>query len=95
MDWFPVHRLVTPIVDQFETLPVAGTLPWQELADTDPAKWASVLDVARYGALHLQLRQEALAEASRDISASTDWTAIARRHRADRGRAYIPRRRAS
>lgn len=95
VDFYEVHRLVTPILDTIEYWPAAGTLPWLNLADTDPAKWAAVLDVARYGALHMQLRQEALAEASRDVSASTDWAAVARRLRAGRGASHIPRRRAS
>lgn len=92
VDWFPVHRLVAGFLDTVESWPVAGTLPWQELSDTDPAKWAAVLDAAQHHALHLQLRQEALGQASRDISASANWSAIASQIRAGRGPAYIPRR---
>ncbi|WP_234797769.1 DUF2742 domain-containing protein [Mycolicibacterium neoaurum] len=92
VDWFPVHRLVAPILHTVESWPAAGTLPWQHLADTDPAKWAAVLDAARYGALHMQLRREALIEASHDVAAAADWPAIARALRAGRGPAYIPRK---
>ncbi|MDZ7884748.1 MAG: DUF2742 domain-containing protein [Mycobacterium sp.] len=91
VDFYEVHRLVTPILDAIEPWPVAGTLTWQQLDDTDPTKWAAVLDIARYGTLHLQLRQEALTQASHDVSAAADWPAIARALRADRG-PYIPRK---
>lgn len=94
VDFFEVHRLVAPILNAVESWPVAGTLTWQRLADTDPAKWAAVLDVARYGALSLQLRQEALNAASHDVAEGLDCTALARRVQG-RGSAYIERKRSA
>ena len=93
VDFLPVHLLVTPILNQIESWPAAGTLPWEQLKDTDPAKWAAVLDAARYGALHMQLRQEALAAASREISAAANWSTLARRMRDRAGSSYIERKR--
>lgn len=92
VDFYPVHRLVAPILAAVESWPVAGTLTWQQLRDTDPAKWAAVLDTARYGALHMQLRQEALADASHQIASAADWSALARSIAQGRGDAYIERR---
>lgn len=96
VDWYPVHRLVAPFLTAAESWPVAGTLPWQDLNDTDPAKWCAVLDAAQYGALHMQLRQEALARASRDISSTDSWTSVAhqhlRHHTAVARGLYIPRK---
>lgn len=96
VDFLEVHRLVAPILTQIESWPAAGTLPWQQLANTDPAKWAAILDAARYGALHMQLRQEHLADAGKKIAASREWADVcadSRRHaQAIRSGAYIPRR---
>jgi hypothetical protein len=92
VDWFPIHLLVAPILNSVESWPTAGTLPWKALADTDPAKWAAVLDVARYGALHLQLRQEALADAAKEIATAENWATQARRIRNRAGGSYIPRK---
>lgn len=92
VDFFEVHRLVAPILAGIESWPAAGTLTWRRLADTDPAKWAAILDMARYGTLHLQLRQEALNQASHEIAAAADWSALARSIAHGRGTAYIPRR---
>jgi len=93
VDLLEVHRLVAPILTQIKSWPAAGTLPWQQLANTDPAKWAAILDAARYGALHMQLRQEALADASHEIAAAANWSTLARRMRDRAGSSYIERKR--
>ncbi|WP_418003355.1 DUF2742 domain-containing protein [Mycobacterium sp. PDNC021] len=92
VDFYPVHLLVAPILASVESWPIVGTLPWQALADTDPAKWAAVLDVAQYGALHLQLRQETLAESAKELASAENWSALAQRVQNGRGEAYIPRK---
>lgn len=92
VDFYPVHRLVAPILATVESWPAAGTLTWKRLTDTDPAKWAAVLDMAQYGVLRLQLRQEALKQASHEIAAAADWSALARSIAHGRGPAYIPRK---
>lgn len=92
VDFLEVHHLVAPILATVESWPAAGTLTWQRLADTDPSKWAAVLDLARYGALHLQLRQEAFAESAKDIAAAENWGQLARRVLGRNGPHYIERR---
>lgn len=95
VDLYSVHLLVAPILATVESWPVAGTLTWQRLADVDPAKWAAVLDMARYGALHLQLRQEHLADAGHEIACAADWAALAQRIQNGRGAAYIERKKSA
>lgn len=95
VDFYEVHRLVAPILATVESWPLAGTLPWQRLADVDPAKWAAVLDLARYGALHLQLRQESLSEASREIAGAADWSALASRIAQGRPTSYVERKKSA
>lgn len=55
-----------------------GTAAWRALAADDPARWASLLDGGQHWALRLELNQEALAEASKDIASAADWPAVAR-----------------
>lgn len=95
VDFLGVHRLVAPILASVESWPVAGTLTWEQLADTDPAKWAAVLDIARYGALHVQLRQEAVADAGKKVAEAVDANAMAQYIIQGRGAAYIERKRSA
>ncbi|MEN4476862.1 DUF2742 domain-containing protein [Mycolicibacterium cosmeticum] len=92
VDWYPVHRLVGPILESVESWPTAGTLPWHGLADHDPAKWCALLDAAQIWALETQLRQEAMAEASKQIAAAQDWAVQAQRILGRTGASYIPRK---
>jgi hypothetical protein len=78
VDFYPVHLLVAPILTTVESWPVAGTLDWHNLTDTDPRKWCAVLDAAQYGVLHMQMRQEASIEASKSIAAGGNWGLMAR-----------------
>jgi hypothetical protein len=75
---------------------MVGTPAWCALPDTDPAKLAALLDAARHWALRVDSCQQALCEASHDISAAADWHAISNTitaHRAARrSSAYIPRK---
>lgn len=91
-----VHELVAPILQEVPAWPVAGTLCWAELADTDPAKWCALLDAARYQALQMQVRQEHLDDAAKSIAGSREWADVradSQRHaQAIRSGAYIPRR---
>lgn len=72
-----------------------GTPAWCLLGDADPAKLAAIYDAAQHWALRVESAQEARAEASRDVSGSADWAAVARsaRRHADAVRTgvYIPR----
>jgi hypothetical protein len=90
VDWYSVCRFVEPLLAQVDYWPMAGTVSWQQLDATDPAKWAALLDAARHHALRVDTAQNAMAEASRTISGAVDWPEVARqiRRRAD---VYISR----
>ncbi len=82
VSWWDVHEFVAPYLDA--AAPMAGTPAWCDLPDTDPAKWAALLDAARHWALRVETCQQAECEASQAISAAYDWAAISveiRRHR--------------
>lgn len=91
VSWWEVHEFALPFLDEAGSWPMAGSLAWRNLPEADPAKLAAVLDGGRHWALRVETAQTALAQASRDISASADWPAIARdiRRRQD---AHIRRR---
>lgn len=99
VDWYSVHQFVAPYLDTAGRFPMAGTLAWQLLSDTDPAKWAALLDAAQHHVLRVETGQQALAEAQMDVSEAADWAAIAnsirQRDGAIRTGAYIPRRRSA
>ncbi|OBJ00374.1 hypothetical protein A5660_25045 [Mycobacterium alsense] len=77
MAWFEVHTFVAPMLQAVGSWPTAGSPAWCELADDDPVKVAAVLDAGRHHALRVETAQQARAEASRDVSAAADWSAIA------------------
>src|SRR5690625_3361595 len=63
----------------------AGTQRWADLDDNDPDKLGAVLAAGVHHALRQDSAQQARAEASHGISASTDWGQVAReiRQRSD------------
>lgn len=83
--WWPVLIFVadylgvkpTAVPALFRSLPVPGTPRWCGLDDADPVKLDAVLDAGCRHALRLELAQEALAAASKDISAAADWRCVA------------------
>lgn len=77
VNWIPVHLFVTKLLAPINGWPLLGTLDWQDLEDDDPIKLAAVIDGGQHWALQLEMNQEALAEASKAVSASADWRAIA------------------
>ncbi|ORV86850.1 hypothetical protein AWC11_16985 [Mycobacterium interjectum] len=91
VDWYSVHLFVIPVLDEAGSWPLAGSPAWRQLPDGHPAKLAAVLDGGRHWALHVDVAQEALAQASRAISAAADWAEISRDIRR-RNAIYIPRR---
>lgn len=96
--WWDVHCFVERQLTAVEDFPMAGTPAWRELPDDDPRKWAAVLDAGVHHTLRVEVAQTAMAEASQAISASANWSVIARsnlRHaRALVSGAYIARARA-
>ncbi len=90
VSWWSVHEHVAPVLDAAGSWPMAGTPAWRQLDDADPRKWAAICDAARHWALRVETCQEAMAQASRDVSAAADWPGIAREIVRRRG-VYIPR----
>ncbi|WP_421876775.1 DUF2742 domain-containing protein [Mycolicibacterium wolinskyi] len=73
------------------TVMLAGTPEWNQLPDDHPDKLGAVLAAGLHHALRLDLAQERRAEASHEISAAADWSAVSQRIRNGRGTAYIRR----
>jgi Protein of unknown function (DUF2742) len=90
IDWWRVHQYVLPLLEEVRCWPMAGTIAWTALSDGDPAKRAALFDFARHHALRVDTSQNALADASREISKSPDWSVIAGRLIRRTG-VYIPR----
>jgi Protein of unknown function (DUF2742) len=78
VSFWPVHEFVAPALDRVGWWPMVGTPAWCLLDDDDPAKGAALFDAARHWALRLETLQQARCEASREISAAADWSAVAR-----------------
>ncbi|MCV7176764.1 DUF2742 domain-containing protein [Mycolicibacterium sphagni] len=70
---------------------LAGTPRWCGMPDTDARKLMSLLLGGVRDALRNDTRQEAVSDASSEISTAADWPAVAQRVRNGRGAAYIPR----
>ena len=77
VSWWPVHEFITELVAQANNLPVAGTPAWCALADNDPRKLLSLAAEGEHHVLRVETAQEAHAEASHDVSAAADWSALA------------------
>ncbi len=73
-----VHHYVNPLVGDLVNIPMLGTPAWHALDDDDELKLAAVLDGGQHWALHLELRQLALIEASKYIAGVAEWKAVAR-----------------
>lgn len=86
--YYPVYTLLAPLLGAPGLIP--GTPEWCQLDDTDPAKWSAVLWCAVWWCLEQDARQAAMADASRAISESADWSRISREIRGHSG-LYIPR----
>lgn len=87
---------VATLLARFTSLPLPGTPSWCALPDSDPAKMASLLAVARYWAFDAACRQEAKAEASEAIAGAAPWGRIGQelqqRRKVIADGAYIERR---
>ncbi|WP_237394481.1 DUF2742 domain-containing protein [Mycobacterium paraintracellulare] len=91
MSFWSVHEHIESTLAAVGSWPMAGTPAWCELDETDPRKLASLLDAARHWALRVETCQQALADASREVSAAANWSELADDIRRLRG-AYVPRR---
>lgn len=88
--WWGVHQWIAPFLDRVGAWPMVGTAAWNTLADDDPAKFAALYDAAQHWALRVETCQDAMADASRAVSAAADWKAVANRL-ANQSNDYIPR----
>lgn len=97
VSWWPVHEFLEAAVAQANhgPLPIAGTPAWCALSDGDPRKLLSVAIAGQHHVLRVEVAQEHRAEASREIAAAGDWSALAGRIRNRNGSAYVPRRRSA
>jgi len=89
--WWDVHQFIEAVVQQANCgpIPAAGTPAWTDLADGDPRKLLAVAIDGEHWTLRVETAQIAMAEASREISAATDWGTQAQRIRGRSGSAYI------
>jgi hypothetical protein len=78
INWWQVHTFVTPILAAVDSWPMVGSPRWCSLPDDDVRKIAAVFDAAQHWALHVDINQQAMADARSEISASADWSTIAR-----------------
>lgn len=98
VSWWPVHEFIAAVLAQADTAPpAAGTPAWLALADNDPAKLLAVAVAGEHHVLRVEIAQEGLAQASKEISASAQY--ISENHRLtmhrERGTSYVPRRRSA
>jgi len=89
-----VHEFMEAIVAQANCgpLPAAGTPAWCTLADGDPRKLLALAAAGEHHVLRIEIGQELLADAAKQVAAAGDWAAVARSiHRRESG-IYIPRK---
>ena len=84
VSWWSVHTFITAKAAEADDLPPAGTPRWCALADDDPRKLLALAVAGEHHVLRTEIAQEQHAQASHDISAAADWTAVAKSIRARR-----------
>lgn len=91
--WWPVHLFMESVLAQSNCgpIPPAGTSAWHELADGDPRKLLALAAAGEHHVLRIEIAQEAMAAAGRDIAAAVDCAAMAARIIGGRGPAFVPR----
>jgi hypothetical protein len=75
--WWDLREWVEPHLADVGDWPMVATQAWFDLDDSDPRKMAALLAAAQHWALRVETCQQALAEASREISNAADWSGIA------------------
>lgn len=95
--WFEVYRYAERLSTShgvgLDHLPLPGTPAWCGMDDDDARKLLALVLGGVREALNHDAAQEHLADASKKIATSEDWSALARRIAQGRGNAYVPRRR--
>ncbi|MFN8102753.1 MAG: DUF2742 domain-containing protein [Mycobacterium sp.] len=72
--YLPVFELVAPLLGDPGVIP--GTPQWVGLPDDNPDKWRAILWAAVWWTVAEDARQAAMAEASRSVAASANWSQI-------------------
>ncbi len=98
VNWYEVYRFAERwasangqhVVGNHALIP--GTPQWCALPDDDARKLLALILGGVREALSNDIHQAAMAEASRQIANSENWSAVARRTRNGRGDSYIPRK---
>lgn len=78
VSWSDVHAFVLRRLQTVGDWPTAGSPAWCDLDDDSRTKWASLLDAAQHWILRIEYFQTVEAEASSEMSAALDWSAVAR-----------------
>jgi hypothetical protein len=95
VNWYEVYAFAERVATErgvaldHHLLP--GTPRWCGMSDGDARKMLSLVLGGVREALINDIRQEAMAEASREIASATDWSAVAQRVHNGCGAAYIRR----
>ncbi len=78
--WAEVHQFVNALLSQANVgpLPWAGSPDWCAMSDGDPRKLLALAVAGEHHVLRVEVAQTALADASRAVSAATDWARIGR-----------------
>ena len=78
VSWWETYTYTAALLAQADTVPpVAGTAAWRALDDRDPSKLLALALAGIHHVLRMETAQEAAADASKAIAASTDWRAVA------------------
>lgn len=84
VSWALAHAELWPVVERAcrrGPLPLIGSHSWLALPDGDPRKVGAVWLAADWQVLHIELDQDARADALQDVSDAADWHAIGRHGR--------------
>lgn len=98
--WFEVYSFAQRFaanhdLDLLDINLLPGTPQWCGMPDDDARKLLALVLGGVREALNHDATQEHLADASKKIATSANWSALAKRIAQGRGHAYIPRRKKS
>jgi len=77
VSWWDTHTFISGLTANLK-LPLAGTPAWCALSDDEPRKLLALALAGEHHVLRVEVAQEALAEASRDVAAAADWPQVSR-----------------
>jgi hypothetical protein len=79
VSWWSVHEFVAAAIQQADisSWPMAGTPAWCALPDGDPRKWVALFVAGEHWSLRMETNQQLLADASKEVAGSADWSRVA------------------